>query len=500
LPRAASSDLREAAAGAVMTLEKKVNLPAKTILIVDDDNFFREVLKDTLVARYRVIESGTSEDVLRLAISRQPDMIILDIEMPGTCGIQLCQQLKEQEQTRHIPVLLLSGRSKKEEIILGLQAGADDYLTKPMCPPEILARIDAHLRSKGFYAELEHRDLMLLLELSESLTVSRNPMKILQLIVEKVCEVIEVARCSIVSVGRSGDLVVKASSDLEKNVELRLDMARYPEIRQALKTRRAVVVSDIKNDPLMETVRQYVADLDFNSIIVIPIIKKESVIGTFFLRTASRFKGEVSERIFNLCHLVANISAHALENAILFESMKNAREFLEEMAIRDGLTCLYTHRHFYDRLDVEFSRAVRHHEPLSLIFFDIDDFKRINDNYGHLLGDEVLREIGRCIKHVVRDSDVPARYGGEEFAVLLPNTESGGAREMARRLGATIREQRHESLSDETITVSMGIATFTNGNMTSYSQLVQDADSAMYKAKSRGKDQLAVAAETPAEE
>jgi two-component system, cell cycle response regulator len=470
-----------------------MTLPAKTILIVDDDNFFRQVLKDTLVTRYRVIESGTSEDVLYLASTEQLDMIILDIELPGTNGIQLCRQLKELEQTRHIPVLLLSARSKKEEIILGLKAGADDYLTKPMCAPEILARIDAHLRSKGFYAELEHRDLLLLLELSERLTVSRNPVKILHLIVEKVSEVVDVARCSIVSVGSGGELIVKASSDLEKNVELRLEMDRYPEINQALKTRRAVVINDIKNDPLMESVRQYVTELDFNSIIVIPIIKKESVIGTFFLRTASRFKGNVSERVFNLCHLVANISAHALENAILFESMKTAQEFFEEMSIRDGLTSLYTHRHFYDRLDEEFSRAVRHHEPLSLIFFDIDDFKRINDSYGHLLGDEVLRQIGRCIKQLVRESDIPARYGGEEFAVLLPKTESGGAREMARRLGAIIREQRYEELPDETVTVSMGVATFTRGNMISYSLLVQLADSAMYKAKSRGKDQLAVA-------
>jgi two-component system cell cycle response regulator len=470
-----------------------MTLPAKTILIVDDDNFFRQVLKDTLGARYQVIESCVGDDVLNLASNEQPAMIILDIEMPGTSGIQLCRQLKDQELTRHIPVLLLSSRNKKEEIILGLQAGADDYLTKPMCPPEILARVDAHLRTKGYYAELEHRDLLLLLELSERLTVSRNPMQILHLIVEKMSDAVEVARCSIVSVGKGGDLVVKASSDLEKNTELKLEMARYPEISQALKTRRAVVVDDIKNDPLMESVRQYVANLDFNSIIVIPIIKKESVIGTFFLRTASRLKGGVSERVVNLCHLVANISAHALENAMLFESMKTAREFLEEMAIRDGLTSLYSHRHFYDRLDVEFSRAVRHHEPLSLIFFDIDDFKRINDSYGHLLGDEVLRQIGRCIKQVVRESDIPARYGGEEFAVLLPNTESGGAREMARRLGATIREQRHESLPEVTVTVSMGVSTFSSGNLTTYTQLVQLADAAMYKAKSRGKDQLAVA-------
>jgi len=173
--------------------------------------------------------------------------------------------------------------------------------------------------------------------------------------------------------------------------------------------------------------------------------------------------------------------------------MRTAQEFLEEMAIRDGLTSLYSHRHFYDRLEEEFSRSLRHHEPLSLIFFDIDDFKRINDNFGHTRGDEVLRQIGRCIRQVVRDSDIPARYGGEEFALLLPNTSTAGAQEMARRLGSIIRSQRYVGLPGETVTVSIGVSTFTNDNLATYSQLVEHADTAMYRAKNQGKDQIAVA-------
>ena len=467
----------------------------KKILIVDDDNFFRAILKDTLQDRYQVIETSVSNDAINLAIGNQPDLIVLDIEMPGKNGIDICLELKELEETRRIPVILLTSRNKKEEIILGLQAGADDYLTKPMYPPEILARVDAHLRTKGFYDQLEQRDLRMLLELSESIAVLRNPLKILRLIVEKMTEVIDVERCSIVSIGGAGELIVRASSDLEKNTEIRLKMARYPEINKALETRRAVVVNDIKTDPLMEPVREYVEKLAFNSVVVIPIIKKESVIGTFFLRTASSRKDGISERVYKLCHLVANISANALENAALFESMKTAQEFLEEMAIRDGLTKLYTHRHFYDRLDQEFSRAARYQEPLSLIFFDIDNFKKINDTYGHTHGDAVLRAIGRCIRDVVRDSDIPARYGGEEFAVLLPNTVTEGAREMARRLRTVIREQDYGMQPGEVVTVSSGVATFAGGNLKCYDQLVQLADRAMYQAKSAGKDQIVFASD-----
>jgi two-component system cell cycle response regulator len=465
----------------------------KSILIIDDDKFFREILKDVLKERYLVIEATGSEDVTKLAVDIRPDLMILDIELPGKSGIEICKDLKKIGQTRSIPVILLSSRARKEEIIRGLQAGADDYLTKPLYPPEILARVDAHLRTKSYYSNLEHRDMQMLLELSDAISVLRNPMKILRVIVEKMADVIDVVRCSIVSISSRGDLIVKASSDMPNDGEIILKVERYPEISKVLETRRAVIINDMKHDPLMESVRPFIEELGFNSIIVVPIIKKESVIGTFLLRTATTLKGDESERINKLCHLVANISANALENATLFESMKTAQEFLEEMAIRDGLTKLYTHRHFYDRLDEEFSRAIRHKEPLSLIFFDIDNFKQINDKFGHMYGDEVLRHIGRVVREVVRESDIPARYGGEEFAVLLPHTAIEGALEMARRLALVIRELRFESLKSRPITVSTGVSTFTNNNLLSYDELVRLADQAMYQAKTTGKDRISVA-------
>jgi CheY-like chemotaxis protein len=161
----------------------------------------------------------------------------MDVEMPGTSGIEICRRLKEGLDTRRIPIILLTARAKKEDIILGLQAGADDYITKPMYPPEILARVEAHLRSKGYYAELEHRDLLLLLELSEAMTALRNPMKILRLIGEKMSDVIDVARCSIVSLSAAGSLIVKASSDLRDDAEIILDWRKYPEIGRAIDTR-----------------------------------------------------------------------------------------------------------------------------------------------------------------------------------------------------------------------------------------------------------------------
>ncbi len=465
----------------------------KKILIVDDEIFFRELLRSALQDRYEIIEGCSSEQALDLAEKHRPDLIILDVMMPGGNGIEACNVLKTRVETRKIPVVLFTALSSKNDIVLGLKAGADDYITKPMCLPEVVARVDAHLRTKDYYADLEHQDLLMLLELSENISAIRNPMTILRIIVDKVSAIIDVARCSIVSINSNGDVFVKASNDLDENREIRLDLDRYPEIRKSLESKQAVIINNIQEDPLLDPVRPHIADLSYNSIIVIPVIKKESVIGTFFLRTASPLKGAITERIHKVCQLVANISANALENAMLFDTMKSAQEYFEEMSIRDGLTKLYNHRQFYNRLEEEFSRAERYTTPLSLIFIDIDDFKRINDLYGHSCGDEVLKQIGQLIRAVARESDIPARYGGEEFTIILPNTGPAGAMDLARRLSESIRNHPFPKIQDDRVTVSIGVATLENRNLQAFDQLVHLADAAMYKAKSGGKDGVAQA-------
>jgi two-component system cell cycle response regulator len=240
----------------------------------------------------------------------------------------------------------------------------------------------------------------------------------------------------------------------------------------------------------MASVRAYTKSLDYNSIVVIPLLKKESVIGTFLLRTVSTEKGGVSERVYKLCHLVANIAATALENATLYESMKNVQEYLEEISIRDDLTKLYNRRHFYRKLRDEFSRVERYGEDLSLVFFDIDDFKKINDTYGHAQGDKLLVQIGSLLKNVSRNCDLPARVGGDEFAMLLPSTNKNGALVLAQRIYKTIQGQRIEDLDNELISISMGVSSCIDNNVKSAEELVQLSDDAMYQSKSNGKGQV----------
>lgn len=170
---------------------------------------------------------------------------------------------------------------------------------------------------------------------------------------------------------------------------------------------------------------------------------------------------------------------------------------LEVLASEDKLTGLANRRHFDQFLDVELKRAKRLASPLSLILIDVDFFKRYNDHYGHLAGDECLRIIGQAIKHCVRrPGDMTARYGGEEIAVVMPNTDESGARTVAEAIlsGIAAEQLAHLSSPLGIVTVSLGLATYVaDGSDPDEKALIGRADRALYAAKSQGRNQLSVA-------
>ena len=469
--------------------KEQIKCNKKKILIVDEEASYRELLREAFRDNFVVIETESCKEAFSLVNLNMPELIIVDLDMPDNKGVLLCEELKEDSDTREIPVIVMTSLTQKDDILQGLEAGASDYITKPFSIPEVLARVESHLRTQDFYDELEHKDLLMLLELSETISVTRNPNAILRLIVRKMSKIIDVDRCSIISFSKER-LIVKASNDLEKGREIKLDINRYPELRASIETKKDVIINDIKTNPLMASVRAYTKSLDYNSIVVIPLLKRESVIGTFLLRTVSSEKGGVSDRVYKLCHLVANIAATALENATLYESMKNAQEYLEEISIRDDLTKLYNRRHFYRKLRNEFSRVERYGEDLSLVFFDIDDFKKINDTYGHAQGDKLLVQIGSLLKNLSRECDLPARVGGDEFAMLLPSTNKSGALNLAQRIFKTIQGKKIEGLDDELISISVGVSNCIDNKVKSAEELVKLSDDAMYQSKTNGKGQV----------
>ncbi|RJQ13405.1 MAG: diguanylate cyclase [Nitrospiraceae bacterium] len=181
----------------------------------------------------------------------------------------------------------------------------------------------------------------------------------------------------------------------------------------------------------------------------------------------------------------------AIQRKKLEDDVRESLRKLEKMAIRDGLTGLYNHRHFKELLKNEYKKAKRHIQPLSCIMLDLDHFKNVNDTHGHQFGDQVLVKSAEILRRLVRDTDSVARYGGEEFFIVLPNTQIEGAFILAERIRAAFENNifRKGDVS-AVVTVSSGISSTSDNNVTGDHDLIENADKALYRAKWRGRNNV----------
>jgi len=393
-----------------------------------------------------------------------------------------------------LPVIAMVSRDIAKGMRSVVRNDVEYYLLAPYTAEDLEYKLKVAGRRSDLFAAVhqEKEDLEAVADLTYSLTSTLDPEEVLYLIVRKISDIIPVSRCSILSVGFGEDRYARVISTFESHQikHITLDISKYPEIEKALRTRQAVVVRDALSDPLMKKVRKIIEPLGIKSIVVIPIIFRDEVIGTLFLRTSR--KGHVfTEREVRLCQRIAESSANALNNAFLYERVKTERAELKKLAITDFLTGVYNVRYFYHRLSDEFSRAQRYNTDLSCIMFDIDFFKKVNDTYGHRTGDIVLREFAMLVKAHVRQSDVLARYGGEEFILLLPHTDREGAISEAERLSDAVRKHRFRGINPaERITMSTGVATFPDKRIKTQDILINFADDALMKAKHGGRDRI----------
>ncbi len=181
----------------------------------------------------------------------------------------------------------------------------------------------------------------------------------------------------------------------------------------------------------------------------------------------------------------------AMQRKKLENDISESLQKLEKLAIRDGLTGLYNHRHFIEVLDKEYKKSSRHVQPLSCIMIDLDYFKSVNDNYGHQFGDLVLARSADILKKLVRDTDFVARYGGEEFFILLPNTLMHGALILAERIrNAFAKHTFKNGKISEVVTVSIGLSSSADDNVAGAEDLVANADKALYRAKAEGRNRV----------
>jgi two-component system cell cycle response regulator len=324
-------------------------------------------------------------------------------------------------------------------------------------------------------------------------TASLKPEEIYHILVRRVARGLKISKCSLIfSTPGEEEATVVASYENPVLRDLRIELGRYPEIRRALDSRQTVLVTDVITDPIYAQAREEWETEGFavptRSAIAIPFVMKDQRAGVFFLRTTVE-DTPLNQADVVFAEQVIRAAAQALEKAYDLESAVIGREQMKTLAETDALTETFNRRALAEKLAQELERANRYNTQLACLMVDVDNFKQINDAYGHLVGDGVLRQLGSIFRRTQRTVDIVARYGGEEFVVLLPETAASGARIFADRILKKVANHdfgdHHRSIH---VTVSIGIACYPDERAPDGESLLKLADQHLYKAKVDGRN------------
>ena len=332
-------------------------------------------------------------------------------------------------------------------------------------------------------------ELGMLNEIGKALTSSLDIGEVMHVILAKVSELLKPRNWSLLLEDpKTGELYFKAAvgEGSEKLTDLRIKPGEGI-AGWTLTHNQPLLIDDVHADPRFAARFDDASRFSTQAILCVPLTFKDRVLGVIELVNGPG-DGSFSLEDQRILMTVAEFSAIAIQNAQNFH-------MVEELTVQDDHTGLYNSRHLRRVLEQEVVRASRFGHPVSLIFFDLDHFKLVNDRHGHQAGSRVLSEIGQLLKRTLRSTDVPVRYGGDEFVVLLPETSRDQALECARRILDEIRQTpllANEKYGPIRICASFGVASFPDDAQTP-DELLSRADEAMYRVKGASRDGVSAA-------
>ena len=360
------------------------------ILIVDDTPGQLGPLRKAMSQQgYQTFVATSGENAIRIARRVHPDLILLDVVMPGMDGFETCRRLKLHAATERIPVIFMSARSEAEDIVAGFDHGAVDYIAKPVRLPEVCARVQAQLRSRLRHAS-DTAQAARLHAIVDGMAEG--------LMVIEACGRIQYANPACNSaLGYQGDALEAMVLDDLLSVQAARICLDYFAACSAGPASTAAPRAEVREMLL----RQHDGSLRAMELTLTPM--------------------QMPERAPLFIGLLHDITRH-----------KQHESALQLAALADPLTQIANRRHFDAFLEGEWQRAVRSGQPLSLIVLDVDHFKLYNDALGHPAGDIALRQVAAVLSsHALRPTDLAARYGGEEFVLLFADTAATSAAALA---------------------------------------------------------------------
>jgi len=465
------------------------------ILIVEDDHDTRHILTEILnSAGYEVAAAEDGEEGLRLVRADRPSLVITDILMPGIDGFRFLSEVRKDAGLRDLPVVFYTGNYlDKDDEKLARDLGVSRFLLKPLPPADLLAVVKELLEKKprSIFSQAPHSSLdePAFLKLYNERLVTKLKQKVLEN---------EKTRRSLEHVmDGMGDGIMVIDRDY-----------LVTQVNSAVAVSLGVGKEEIVGRKCYEVTHKRQAPCEAPNIICpLSLIFERGegivkVLHTHIDAQGNERQIEITAspvrdrrgRVLAVVETHRDIMEKCSDDELikLVKKLSEAQVHLKQISITDELTGLRNRRYIFERLDEEFERALRSGHLLSVIMLDIDHFKKVNDNYGHLFGDIVLQAVAARIKLSLRRHDLVGRVGGEEFLVICPESSLEDTLVVAERIRKVVNDEDiGNEVNDVRIALSAGVTDLKNSD-SSFEKLFSRADSALYMAKEQGRNRVVV--------